>query len=153
MSLSLLIVAIFVILLCLHSATHHVSSFALPPSVCSVFVSFCDPSYCLCQKSVCWIGCCLILPHLLSDLVLVADCCIIFSPVCVASFLSHGLFTWSSIHARLLTLESMRFAPSLSGQAGELAAQSFFSFLSNFSACSAAALDVGCQSSVKASVM
>ncbi len=59
-----------------------------PYSFCLLLV--CDtllfvPSLCL-RKSVCWISCCLILPHLLSHLVLVADCCIKFSPLYVALF-------------------------------------------------------------------
>ncbi len=69
----------------------------LASTVCNLSVIFvCEPllfmpSCCL-RKSVCWISCCPILPHLLSHLVLVAVCYKKNSPCFVASFLPLGLF-------------------------------------------------------------
>ena len=70
------------------------------------------PSSCL-RKSVCWIGCCLILPHLLSHLVLVANCRINFSLVFVASFLSLGFLEYLFFNSSLRQNSS---PPSLSVQ-------------------------------------
>ncbi len=136
--------------------------FFCPYSFCLFLV--CDSllfvhSCCL-RKSVCWISYCLILPHHSTHLVLVADCCIKFSSLFVASFLL--LVYWHVVyfqqpktnsppplHAQL-SLGSMRFAHQLSGWSGGLVVQPVL-ILSNFSARPGAALKFGYQSSVKAS--
>ena len=94
-SLSLLIVVIFVFS-CICNIL-----FIIPPhfhflrlySLCLFHVwdtLLSAPSPCL-RKSVYWIGCCIILPHLMPHLELVDDWHVNFSPVVVASFLSLGL--------------------------------------------------------------
>ncbi len=117
------------------------------------------PSHCL-RKTVCRISCSLILPHLLSYLVLGADCCIKVSPFLLPVFFP--LVYWHVLcfqHPKTnspsplfiqLVLGSMGFDPWLSGQAGGLDVQSFL-ILSNFSACPGAVLKIGCQSTVKKS--
>ena len=50
--------------MCLQCAAYHASSFALPLSLLSLLINLFVTSSCLCRKSLCWIGWCLLLPHL-----------------------------------------------------------------------------------------
>ncbi len=162
-SFSLLIVVIFLffcvckVLLIMPPHFH----FFCPYSFCLFLI--CDPllfvlSHCL-RNSVCWIRCCLVLPHLSSYLVLVADCCIFFHFLLPLFFL---LVYWHVVCFQQpktysppplyvqLSLGSMELDPWLSGQVGGLAIQSFH-IQSIFSARPGAALKIRCQSSVKES--
>ncbi len=106
--------------------------FFCPYSFCLFLV--CDPllfvpSCCL-RTSVCWISCCLILLHLSTHLVLVADCWIRFSLLFVASFLPLGLLAWFCFQQPKTnsppplyvqsSLGSMEFVRWLSGRSGWL---------------------------------
>ena len=155
------------ILLCFQSAAYHAYSFPLPPSVLSLLTSCCDPL--MFMSKICLFLLYWLLPNCPTSF---ASSCAFgwlpyqFFSICVASFLSFSLLACSLffsslrlIHLLLYTykvlpLGSVGFAPWLSGWAGGLSVQSFL-ILSNFqqfSACLAAALKIGCQSSVKESV-
>ena len=103
-SISLLLLIVVIFLFTCVCISHLICTSSLPPFVFSLFISWlCPPPVrafpCL-RKSVCWIDCCLILPHFSTHLVLVADCRVNFLQLLLPLFsLSLGSLACSLVSA------------------------------------------------------